>query len=499
MRSVDFFIRMQREQLIAHFDTSPAIKLLRSPLAPFVVEFLHRQFKQPGRLSVPSSDLMAALTDYLDEVHETHPDVLRDRAEHYLPAWSSGDTRWLQRSLEAARNEPVYQLTPHTEDVLLYLGRSLERDLAFVGTESRLRLVIGTLADLVAGASRDPEVRLSHLREERQRLDEEIQQILLDGGVTPRYEPAAVRERFSAAVGMLKELMADFRAVEERFKEITRQVQRRQLDDDEVRGEILRFALDAEDVLKREDQGVSFYEFVRFILSPVQQGKLDAIIAELAKLEELAQQSEGMSTIRCMVPFLIADAEKVMRTNQRLSASLRRLLDTRTASDLRRVGQVLHEIRRVAGLLADDPPLDLGLLIDVGVQIDLAAARTFWSAPTEFPPLDLFIHEVDEDQRLNLFRSLAAMHRLDWATMRSRVSTLCAQRGGSVLLSEVIEEFPPRAGVVELLGYMQIAKDDGHHVSQDRTEEIMISGPPRRSVRMPLVMFVQATEATTHA
>lgn len=486
---------MRREQLIAHFDTSPAIKLLRSPLVAFVVEFLHRQFKQPGRILVPSSDLIAALTDYIDEVHETDPNVLRDKAEHYLSAWSSGDTRWLQRSLEAARNEPVYQLTPHTEDVLLYLGRSLERDLAFVGTESRLRLVISTLADLVAGASRDPKVRLSHLQEERQRLDEEIQQIMLDGGVTPRYEPPAVRERFSAAVGMLKELMADFRAVEERFKEITRQVQRRQLDGKEVRGEILRFALDAEDVLKREDQGVSFYEFVRFILSPVQQGKLEAIIMELAKLEELAQHAEGMSIVRRMVPFLIADAEKVMRTNQRLSASLRRLLDTKTAADMRRVGQVLHEIRRLAGLLADDPPLDLGLSIDIGVRIDLPATRTFWNPPTEFPPIELSIHEADEDRRLDLFRALAAMHRLDWTAMRSHVSMLCARRRGSVLLSELIREFPPRTGVVELLGYMQIAKDDGHHVSLERTEDIVLSGPPPRSIRMPLVMFMQATEA----
>lgn len=487
---------MRRELLITHFDTSPAIKLLRSPHAPFVVEFLHRQYKKPGRISIPSSDLLAALNDYLEDVHETHPDALRDKPEHYLSMWSSGDTRWLQRLLEAARSEPVYQLTPHTEDVILYLSRSLERDLAFVGTESRLRMVISTLADLVASASRDPEIRLTHLNDERQRLEDEIQQISLEGGVKPRYEPAAVRERFSTAVGMLKELMADFRAVEERFKEITRQVQRRQLDGKEVRGTILQFALDAEDILKSEDQGVSFYEFVKFILSPVQQEKLEAIIIELAKLEELAQQTDGLTAVRRMVPFLIADADKVMRTNQRLSASLRRLLDTRTMTDRRRVGQLLHEIRGLTARLADDPPLELGVSIDDGIQIDLLSARTFWSPPTEFPLLDLSVHEVDEGTRRDLFRCLAAMHRLDWAAMRGRVSDAVNGNGGVALLSQLVDQFPPRAGVVELLGYFQIAKDDGHHVSTENVEEITLPGSPPLSVRMPLVMFVRTQEKT---
>ena len=48
---------------------------------------------------------------------------------------------------------------------------------------------------------------------------------------------------------MLKQLLGDFRAVEEKFKEITQQVQRRQNEGRDTRGGILEFALDAEDVL----------------------------------------------------------------------------------------------------------------------------------------------------------------------------------------------------------------------------------------------------------
>ena len=103
----------------------------------------------------------------------------------------------------------------------LFLDRALQKDLGFVGTESRLRLVISTLGRPGGGASDDPEVRLRHLREERARIDAEIARVERDG-VAARYEPAAVRERFATAVTLLKQLMADFRAVEDRFRKSPR-------------------------------------------------------------------------------------------------------------------------------------------------------------------------------------------------------------------------------------------------------------------------------------
>lgn len=489
---------MRLDQLIPYFETSPAIRLLRAQTAPFVVDFLFQQFKAAGRLAIPASDLAAALTDYKTTLHETHPDVLRDKSEQYLVAWSSGESRWVHRYLEAGRNEPVYQLTPHTEQVFVYLERALLKDLGFVGTESRLRLVIGTLADLVTGASRDPDVRLAHLRDERQRIEDEIDTILRDGHVAARYEPAAIRERFQTAVALLKELLADFRAVEDRFKEITRQVQKRHMDGKESRGSILEFALDSEDVLKKDDQGVSFYEFVRFILSPKEQEKLRGVIAELGRIEELAEQTEGLSTLRRMVKSLIADAEKVMRTNQRLSATLRRLLDSRAALDRRRLTQVLADIRMLAARLAETPPReDVGVEVDVGVSLVAPFSRTMWSPPETFLQVDMVEHEVDGTRRLELFQILAQMHRLDWRRMREHVSELTRGRAVPTSLGELVEAFPPDAGVVELLGYLQIAKDDGHIISRDKVEEITLRSddtPQRRRITVPLVLFLSRPE-----
>lgn len=483
---------MRLAQLISYFETSPAMRLLRSPNAPFIVDFLYRQFKERGRLTIPMSELLVGLSEYREDLHGTYPEALRDKPEQYISAWCAGDSRWLHRFLEAKSNEPVYQLTPHTEDVFLFLDRALQKDLGFVGTESRLRLVISTLADLVAGASDDPEVHLRHLRQERARIDAEITQVERDG-VTTRYEPAAIRERFATAVVLLKQLMADFRDVEDRFREITKDVQRRQTQGRDPRGSILEYALDSEDLLKKEDQGVSFYEFVRFILSPVQQEKLQAIITELGRLEAIAQQTDGLATVQRMVPLLLAEAEKVMRTNQRLSATLRRLLDSHSAADRQRLAQLLMEIRSLAAARADSPPDEsLGVEIDTGIALALPLSRAFWSAAATFATLDLTEHAADDEKRLEAFRLLAGMHRLDWRSMRQRISEVVGMHG-TATIGQIIENYPPQVGVVELLAYLQIARDEGHLISKQNVEQVCLRAqdPSQRDlhVTIPLVYF----------
>ena len=483
---------MQLDNLIVYLDTSPAMKLLRSTNAPFILHFLHQQFKAAGQITIPMSELQAALLDYQERIHGTHPDALIDKVETYLSTWCSGDSRWLRRILEAGRNEPIFQLTPHTEDVFVFLERVLEQDLGFVGTQSRLRLVITTLVDLIGGASDDPKVRLAHLHEERARIDEEIARVEREG-LAARFEPAVIRERFATAVSLLRQVLGDFRAVEDRFKEITQEVQQRQIAGKDSLGSILQFALDSEDVLKQDDQGVSFHEFVRFILSPVQQEKLQSIITELVRIKDLSAQHDGLTTMRRMVPSLLAEAEKVMRTNQRLTATLRRLLDARSASERKRLALLLQEIRGLAAGLANNPPHDIGMKVDIGITISSPFSRTLWSQPAEFTTIDLTEHRVDENQRRQMFQALAQMHRLNWKIMRDQVRRLINEHG-SATLRQITDEFPPSAGIVELLGYLQIAKDDGHLISKEESEEIILysdsTSERKLRVTVPLTYFM---------
>src|SRR4051812_23199941 len=90
---------MRLAELLIYFETSPAMRLLRTQNAPFVLEFLNRQFKQAGRIAIPHSELFAALIAYQEELQETHPEKLTAKAEDYLADWCSHESRWLQRFL----------------------------------------------------------------------------------------------------------------------------------------------------------------------------------------------------------------------------------------------------------------------------------------------------------------------------------------------------------------------------------------------------------------
>ncbi len=279
---------MKLDSLISFFSHSAAAKLLRSPNAAHIVHFLHQQFKCSGSITAAHSTLVQRLSSFQEEVHSTADDVLRDRAETYLTNWSTGDTRWLRRFHDVDVDEPVYELTPHTEDVLKFLSEVVERNLGFVGTESRLKRIIDTLTDIVVRGSADPGRRLEHLAAERDRIEREMRAIEA-GEVVETYGPTAIRERFADAVSNLASLQGDFRAVEESFKNITRDVQKRQSSATDSRGDILGFALDAEDSLKSQDQGVSFDEFVRLVLSPSKQDELESIVARLHEIELLSR------------------------------------------------------------------------------------------------------------------------------------------------------------------------------------------------------------------
>lgn len=481
---------MRRESIRTFFDASPIARLLRSDTAPWIVDFLNQTFKAGEAISIGQAELRSRLSLYQEDIHESEPDVLIGTPERYLTQWA--DAGWLQRFLESTSIEPQFQLTRYAEAAIRFVDTSVSHASNLVGTESRLRLVIETLEDIVRGASADPDRRLSYLREQRQAIDEEIAAIE-SGKSVQVYRPAQIRERFQTAVNMLKDLQSDFRAVEERFQIIAREVQQLQASGNDTRGGILGYALDAEDMLKTKDEGISFYAFVAFLFSPVQQASLMKTIQELQNMLALSDQSESMVRVRRMVPALLAEADKVMRTTARLSTTLRRLLDARAAADRVRLANVLRDIRKAAIQLGE-APADKSIQLTIDGELDLCSpmARTFWTPPQSFDSIEVTQHQFDADQAKQMAAAFAKLQRLDFRRMRNKIRDITIE-GQNQTLSQLIDRYPIEAGVVELLGYLQIAHDDGHRIDTNQTDTIIVHESresSRIAVNIPRVTFI---------
>ncbi len=487
---------MQRDSLQRFFASSPAVRLLRSPNAAWILDFFHQQFKLAGRITRVHSELVADLDRYLEQLPESSPadatkakPVGLDKAGAYLAAWCSGSTGWLKRFIDENETEPTYQLTADSEQALAFVSNA-SHAAGFVGTESRLKAILQILGDVVVGISDDPRSRIEHLERQRAEIDREIASLQSSSAPPPLGE-TQIRERFSLAVSQLEQLKSDFRSVEDRFKDITRGVQQKVLAASESRGGILQFALDSEDMLKRGDQGQSFFEFLRLIHSPESQDRIAEIIRRLTAVEALAGDHAGLHSLRTMIPTLIAESEKILRTTQHLSVTLRRLLDGRSTRHHQRLAHVLRDVLASATALADHPPEDIGLEVEVELEIQSAMDRPFWSAPEPFTEIALQPAAVDAEGQAAMLEHLASLERLDWQAMRQNITRM-TENYGETPIAELLGRFPLQIGAIEILGYLQIAHDDRHRI--DRSKSIQLPAPTPddvdRTLTLPQVTFL---------
>lgn len=481
---------LRRETLRAYFDSSPTIRLLRAESAPFVIDFLQQVFKSGEAITIGQAELRSRLAMYQEELHESDPDSLTGPPERYLTTWT--DHGWLQRFLEATSNEPQFQLTRYAEEVIRFLDTVLTHEKDLVGTESRLRMVIDTLDDIVRGASADPTQRLDYLRAQRAAIDEEIAAIEAGKSVQV-YRPSQIRERFQTAMKLLKDLQADFRALEENFHRIARDVQQRQATGTETRGGILGFALDSEDLMKNRDEGISFYAFVKFLFSPAQQSALMKNIEEIQKLDALSQQHESLAHLRKMVPSLLAEAHKVMLTNARLSTTLRRLLDAKAAAERMRLANLLRDIRQLALQLGETPDDEkVQLSVDTNLELLSPFARTFWTPEPTFAKTTPEIQILNPEDAKRLAAAFAKMRRLDFRILRKLIRELTVD-GHTRTLTEIVQHSPVDVDIVDVLGLIQIAHDDQHWINS-QSHEILVLPATRENqreitLRVPRVTF----------
>jgi hypothetical protein len=471
---------MELEQIKSVLTDSPTARLLRADSAAHVLDFLHQSFKQThagGSIDYAQDDLRLRLLVYQENLHAAEPDALVGPADRYLVTWS--DSGWLRRFLPENATQPHYQLTQFTEDALRFVDASLSRRGRIVGTESRLRLVIETLDDVVRGSSADPNLRLQRLRAERQTIDDEIAAIE-SGCPVQTYRPAQIRERFHTAVDLLKTLQGDFRALEDRFAEIAAQVQREAVGKTRTRGEILADALDAEDLLKQQDEGISFYAFVAFLFSPDAQAALRQTIREVTQLTAISENREAIDHVRQMVPSLLVEADKVLRTTGRLSQTLRRLLDAESAEHRRRTAELLSDIRSLAAKLRDQVlqggeaiSEDIGLNVETSLGLASPMSRLPWIPAQAFEPTEILSHEIDLRDAQHQGRKLARLQRLELDHMRDLLRSTTADQP-SITIAQLVQRRPPKAGVIELLGWLQIAHEDGHRIDTHASETVLI-------------------------
>jgi flagellar motility protein MotE (MotC chaperone) len=133
------------------------------------------------------------------------------------------------------QDEPRYDLTAAAEDVVRWVESLSGRD--FVATQSRLTSIFAVLKALVQQSETDPEVRLAELQRQRDGVDAEMQRIR-HGDIKVMTAPEAL-DHFQQLTTLAKDLLSDFREVEQNFRKLDRQVREQIATWDGTQGELL--------------------------------------------------------------------------------------------------------------------------------------------------------------------------------------------------------------------------------------------------------------------
>lgn len=133
----------------------PAWRLLRADYAALIASFLQRTYVKPNVRSLPESELVLKLEDYLFHLRrDLGEDRFPRQAGAYLEDWASDSHGWLRKYYAHDSDEPDFDITPATEQALDWLAGLSRRP--FIGTESRLITLFELLRQLADGTDTNP-------------------------------------------------------------------------------------------------------------------------------------------------------------------------------------------------------------------------------------------------------------------------------------------------------------------------------------------------------
>jgi Protein of unknown function (DUF3375) len=472
---------MNYEKALSFYRNDKTLQLLRAEHFPLLVGFFHLAFKQQDKISYVQSELQSILGDYIYALQHQGIGDYNKSSLDYLQKWA--EQGYLRRYYERA-DEPVYELSPATENALKWLEDLNKQQ--FVGTHSRLIQFFHLLQQIVNTTS-GPYERIQQLQEERNKIDKEIEQIRQGNFVKP--SNTQVKENYFLAEETARRLLSDFRQVEENFRELDTQTRQTIIKSNLAKADLLDNVFQQQDFLWNTDQGKSFRAFWEFLMSEQMQQELEVLLDKINNIPAILEIKKEQTVDRIKTNLVDA-GDKVNRSNDGLIEQLRKFVEQKNLSESR---HILQSIEQIESLLLEnkeviDPQVSW-MEIDGLFKPSFTMDRPLFNPPVKVTfdntGIEDGLAEADTDVLFEQFY-------VDIEVLRNNVKSLLRNRS-QIALSELLTHYQPTKGVAEVLGYMQIATNEGKHfVNRDQLEYLIIENKDSGStyrMQTPVIIF----------
>ena len=303
------------------------------------------------------------------------------------------------------------------------------------------------------------------------------------------YDDYQIEPRFNTLNKLAKELLSDFKEVDDNFKEIIRQIYQRQTDNEQKK-DLLGYIFDAYAELKESQQGKSFYAFWEFLLSSDLQKEWDELTDMLYKtLEDRHIDTKDMF-LKEIKRHLFDAGEKVSKTNDRMSEKLSLIIRQNEQSNVEATKQIIKDIKRLLIEASHNKEKSDATLQYEVIEINLPTERQLTFTPAkevEYKdiPLDAVLGIGDLERIGNLYNP----YYVDRKVLRSRIDRMLKDKGQTTVAEVIANNSGIEKGLSELFGYIGILKEYKTVVSTERTQSIVFGTD--KSIEIPEIIITR--------
>ena len=450
--------------------------LLRAQNAPLALTFFMAAFTGPNQRNLGRQELIDVLDDVLFGLRDSEGDERFPRqAGEYLDDWASDDRKWLRKYYVPGEDQPHYDLSAAAEDVIRWVENLRGRE--FVATQSRLTSIFAVLKQLVQQSETDPEVRLAELQRQRDGIDAEMQRIR-DGNIRVMTGPEAL-DHLQQLTTLAKDLLSDFREVEQNFRKLDRQVREQIATWDGTQGELLESIFGNQQDISSSLQGRTFQGFWDYLMSPQLRTELQDLLHRATRIEALAQ-TDSLHTAANLHQDWLPAVEQTQATVRQLSQQMRRLLDDKVFLENKRIMQLIRSVESGALGTREAPPS--GVFMEIAapsVDVVLPFERPLYE-PTRKVMVDdavLTADDLDVDAG-----ALFSQFFVDKERLRGNIEAVLAD-ADQATLAEVTATYPLSQGLAEVVAYYQLATESDWATINPEQEQQLSWQLPDGSIR----------------
>lgn len=475
-------------------NNAPSVELLRLRNREAIIIFLINTFSnQQGAIS--SENIHTRLADYLefrqienDEESEIEVfDTYEIKAKKYIQNWTN---RGFLTNYQDERGEIFYELSSHSSKTIDWLT-SLKKE-EYVGTESKFKNIFSLLKELVEFTNDNAEKRIQLLEDKKLEIEQQIQRIKIGEDVKV-FEEFEIVPRFNQLNQSAKELLSDFKEVEDNFKEITKGIYQKHADGSLTKSDILEFTFEALDELKDSQQGKSFYAFWSFLLNPGLQLEWENLTKELYSTLEDKGIPVNDLFLKGMKKHLHNTGLKVYKANDKMAEKLSRIIRENEASKSEVTKNVIQEIKKSLIEISrakKKPEITFELEADYEINISFERKLTFEQT-------EEFIYKArpqlaDEDiTHSNHIDKLFSQTNIDKELLRNRIKDLLKNKSQTTIYEVIESNGGIDKGLPELFGYIGIAKEFKYSISSEKTQRITFDRPKNKSIQIPEIILTK--------